>query len=98
MATNKRDMRPAFVGAAINKLLSRLGAKASDAELAARWTDIMGDGTEMMKMSRGIKGRTIYVRAKNPAERLAVSYQSADMIKKINDYFGYDAVEKVVVR
>lgn len=98
MAKDKRDLRPEFVGAAINKLLSRLGAKASDYDLAARWPDIAGDGSEMVKMSRGVRGRTIWVRAKNPAERLTLSYRAPDIIKKINDYFGYDAAAKIVVK
>jgi hypothetical protein len=94
----KRDARPIFIGAAINKLLSRLGAKASDGELSDRWADIVGDNSALIKLSRGVRDRTAYVRAKNPAERLALSYQADDIAEKINAYFGYNAVAKVVIR
>jgi hypothetical protein len=89
---------PIFLGAAINKFLTRLGAKASDGELLKHWGDLFGDEFTLIKLSRGAKDRTIYIRAKNPAERLALSYRAADIIEKINSYFGYDAVSKVVVR
>ena len=98
ISQNKRDSRPMFIGAAINNFLRRFGAKASDGELSARWHDIVGDDSDIIKMSRGVTGRTIWIRAKNPAERLTISYQTPDIIKKINAYFGYEAVAKVVVK
>jgi hypothetical protein len=76
----------------------RLGAKASDSELSARWADIVGADSELMKISRGVRDRTATIRAKNPAERLAMSYSAPEIIKKINGYFGYEAVSKVIVR
>ena len=94
----KRDTRPIFIGAAINRVLRRIGAKASDGELAAKWNDIVGGDSELVKISRGVKDRTVWILAKNPAERLALSYQAPDMIKKINVYFGYGAVLKIVVK
>ena len=98
MAKDRRDFRPAFVGAAINKLLSRIGGKASDSDLASRWPDIAGDGSEVVKVSRGVRGRTIWIRAKNPAERLTLSYRAPDILKRVNDYFGYDAAARIVVK
>jgi hypothetical protein len=98
MTDAKRNARPIFVGAAINNFLRRLGARASDGDLAAKWGDIVGPDSELVKISGGAKNRTAYVRAKNPAARLTLSYQSDDIIKKINAYFGYGAVGKIVVR
>lgn len=87
-----------FIGPAINNLLQRLGAKASDSDLGAKWDEIVGDDCELIKISRGVRGRTATIRAKNPSERLTLSYRAPEIIRKINIYFGYDAVEKIVVR
>ncbi|MDR1027251.1 MAG: DUF721 domain-containing protein [Rickettsiales bacterium] len=98
MVAIKRDTRPAFIGSAINKLLSRLGAKASDADLAARWPELVGPDTELVRITRGVKDRTATIRAKNPARRLEISYSAPEIAEKINKYFGYGAIGKVVVR
>jgi hypothetical protein len=98
MTKARRDTRPMFIGPAINNLLRRLGAKASDSDLAAKWGDVIGGSSELVKISRGVRGRTAMVRAKNPSERLALSYQAPEIIEKINNYFGYEAVAKIVVR
>ncbi|MDR1071429.1 MAG: DUF721 domain-containing protein [Rickettsiales bacterium] len=98
MANEKRSMRPMFVGAAIGNFLRRLGAKASDSDLAAKWPDIIGPDSDLVKISRGVRDRTATVRAKNPAERLALSYRAPEISEKINAYFGYGAVRKVVVK
>jgi hypothetical protein len=87
-----------FIGAAINNFLRRIGGKASDSDLAAKWSGIVGGNSELVKISRGVKGRTATIRAKNPSERLTLSYDAPEIIKKINAYFGYEAVEKVIVR
>jgi hypothetical protein len=98
MANEKRSSRPMFIGPAINGLLRRLGAKASDSDLGAKWGDIVGKDSELVKISRGVRGRTAYIRAKNPSERLAMSYRAPEIAHRINAYFGYDAVAKIVVR
>jgi hypothetical protein len=87
-----------FIGAAINKLLARIGAGASDSELAAKWAEIVGPDSELVKMSRGVKNRTATIRAKNPAERLALSYRAPEIVEKINAYFGYGAAAKIIVK
>jgi len=94
----KRDTRPAFIGPVINKFLARLGAKASDSDLSAKWAEVVGEDSELVKISRGVRERTATIRAKNPAERLALSYRAPEIIDRINRYFGYDAVAKIVVR
>jgi hypothetical protein len=98
MANERRSTRPMFIGAAINNFLRRIGAKASDSDLAAKWGEIAGGNSALVKISRGVRGRTATIRAKNPAGRLALSYEAPEIIKKINAYFGYDAVAKIVVR
>jgi len=98
MTDKRRDFRPITIGAAINNFLRHLGAKAPDAELSKKWGEIVGQDSELVKISKGVRGRTAYVRAKNPAAKLALSYQTPEIVKKINAYFGYEAAAKVVIR
>ena len=85
-------------GAAINKFLARLGAKPSDAVLSAKWDEIVGQNSELVKISRGVANRTAYIRPKNPGEKLILSYEIPVILKKINDYFGYNAIGKIVIK
>jgi len=94
----KRDSRPLFLGAAVNKFLSSLGAKTSDSDLAAKWGELFGNDSSLVKISRGVKDRTATLKAANPAARLTLQFESPEIIKKINAYFGYDAVSKITVR
>ena len=94
----KRDTRPQFIGAAVNKFLLSLGAKASDSDLAAKWSEIIGDDSSLVKISRGIKDRTATIKAKNPAARLTLQFETPEIIKKINEFFGYEAVSRIVVK
>ena len=79
------------------------GRTASDADLAARWSDIMGDEiASITKLAAITKTRdkkfNIAVRAANPAFALQLSYKKEEIIKRINKYFGYDAVDKIIIR
>ena len=98
MKHETRDSRPQFIGAAINNLLRKMGAKQSDSDLSARWHELFGDDSELVKISRGTNDRTIYIRAKNPSARITLSYQADEFIKKLNKYFGYEAISKVVIK
>jgi len=94
----KRDTRPQFIGATINKFLSSLGAKTSDSDLAVKWAELFGTDSSLVKITRGVKDRTAHIKAANPAARLTLQFESPEIIKKINTYFGYNAVSKIVVR
>ena len=92
----KRSFRPMFIGAAINNFLRKIGASASDSDLSARWKDIICEDSEFIKISRN--KHIAYIRAKNPAAKLILSYKAPEIIKKINAYFGYEAVSKIIVK
>lgn len=94
----KRSKRPMFIGPAINNLLRKLGAKSSDSDLAVKWDEIVKMDCKLVRLSRGNKNRTVYVRANNPSEKLLMSYQAPEIIKRINAYFGFEAVSKVVIK
>ena len=104
--TNKLDnryARPQTLASAFGGLIKIFGARASDADLAARWGDIMGDDIASVTKLVGItktrdKKFNIAVRAANPAFALQLSYQTDEITRRINKYFGYNAVGKITIR
>ncbi len=98
-----RFQRPQTVSSAFGGLMKIFGARASDADLAHRWDEIMGRDIAENAELAGIrttrdKKFIISVRAKNPAGALQLSYQKMEIQNKINNYFGYDAVSKIQVK
>ena len=98
-----RTARPQTLAAALGGLIRIFGGHASDADLAARWSEIMGHDIGDISTLAGItktrdKKFNIAVRPKNPAFALQLSYQSTEITKRINKYFGYDAVNKITFR
>jgi len=100
---DKRFTRPQTLASAFGGLLKIFGTRASDADLLARWGEIIGDDIASIAKLVGItktrdKKFNIALRAANPAFALQLSYQNEEIIKRINKYFGYNAVEKIIIR
>ncbi|MDR1696603.1 MAG: DUF721 domain-containing protein [Rickettsiales bacterium] len=99
---SERVKRPITLAGAFGSIMKILGRTASDSDLAARWDEIMGDdiatAAKMVGLSRGRVGRTLTVRAVNPAAALTLSYMTDEIKTRANKYFGFDAVGKVTVR
>ena len=98
-----RTERPQTLAAALGGLIRIFGGHASDADLSARWAEIMGREIGEISTLAGItktrdKKFNIAVRPKNPAFALQLSYQSDEIKKRVNKYFGYDAVNKITFR
>ena len=98
-----RIARPQTLAAALGGLIKIFGGHASDADLAARWSEIMGRDIGEISTLAGIRkmrdGKfNIAVRPKTPAFALQLSYQSDEIKKRVNKYFGYDAVNKITFR
>lgn len=98
-----RHARPQSLGGAMGGLLRLFGARASDADLAARWGEIMGpEIATIANLAAVRKTRSgkynIVVRPTNPAFTLQLSYMADDITARINKYFGRDAVEKISFR
>lgn len=98
-----RTARPQTLAAALGGLIRIFGGHASDADLAARWAEIMGNDIGGISTLAGIKktpnGKfNIAVRPNAPAFALQLSYQTDEITKRINKYFGFDAVNKVTFR
>jgi hypothetical protein len=105
---SKRISRPTQLGAVFGGLLRAFGRSASDADLAARWPEIVGNEIAAQASLVGISkpasrltpqaSRTITIRSTNPAGALALSYRRDEIICAVNKYFGYDAVAKIVIK
>lgn len=99
----QRTARPQTLAGAMGGLIKMFGVRASDADLAAHWAEIMGPDigalTSLAAIKKTRSGKfNIAVRPINPAFALQLSYQSDEITRRINKYFGYDAVEKITFR
>ncbi len=84
-------------------LMKIFGVRASDADLAARWDEIMGaEIATIARLAAVRKTRdgkyNVVVRPANPAFTLQLSYMADEISAKINKYFGRAAVEKISFR
>ena len=99
----KRTARPSTIASAMGELMQIFGVRASDSDLIQRWDKIMGPEIANIAKLAAIKkmrdGRfNITLRTKNPAFTLQLSYMTDEITKKINKYFGRDAVAKISFR
>lgn len=99
----ERILRPQSLGGAFGGLLKVFGARASDADLSARWDEIIGnDLARLGKLSgvRKTKDKKINISIKPivPAMATELSYRKEEFRTRINKYFGYDAVEKIIIK
>ena len=83
--------------------MRHFGFRASDADLVARWPEIMGADIAAIAQIAAIKkmrdGRyNIAIRPKNPAFTLQLSYMTDEITKKLNNYFGRTAIGKISFR
>ncbi len=99
----KRFSRPRTFASSLGNLMQIMGVAASDSDLLNRWDKIMGSDIANIAELNGIKSNKekkfiITIRAKSPAFSLQLSYQKTEIIDKINKYFGYDAVSKIIIK
>lgn len=100
---NERTKRPQTIAGALGGLIKMFGGRASDADLAQRWDEIMGpDVANFARLAAIKKNRdntfNVVLRPTVPAYALQLSYRKDEIIQKINKYFGYDAVSKICFR
>ena len=91
---------------AVGGLLRIFGGRASDADLLERWDEIVGhDLAKLGKLVgvRAIGGASqkpkrfnIKIKPTVPAMKMELSYRAEEFRAKINKYFGYEAVGKIV--
>ncbi|MBR6598184.1 MAG: DUF721 domain-containing protein [Alphaproteobacteria bacterium] len=98
-----RAKHPQTIAGALGGLIRMFGVRASDADLVQRWNEIMGADIAMIAKPVAIKKNrdntfNIVIRPTVPAYALQLSYQADEIIKRINKYFGYNAVGKISFR
>ena len=95
--------RPQTIAGAMGGLMRHFGVRASDADLVARWSEIMGGEISAIAGVAAIKkmrdGRyNIAIRPISPAFTLQLSYMTGEITEKLNNYFGRDAIGKISFR
>ena len=99
----KRISNPQTLASAFGSLMDAFGVRASDAGLTENWINIVGveisniSNVVAVKKTRNNKFN-IVLRPVSPAFSLELSYKTKECIEKINNYYGYDAVEKITIR
>ena len=98
-----RTTRPTTIAAAFGNLFQIFGHRASDADLAERWNEIMGNDiasiAKLVAIKKTIGNKySIVIKPTNPAMALQLSYQKDEILRRINKYFGFDAISKITFR
>lgn len=98
-----RKSRPQTLAAAFGGLMEKFGVRVGDADLANNWENVIGK--DISKISNVVAIKTtrdkkfnIVLRPVSPAFALELSYKIDECIKKINKYYGWDAVSKITIR
>ena len=100
---NARLARPQTLAGAMGGLLRMFGTRASDADLIARWQQIMGPDIAAVASIASVRklrdGKfSVAIRPANPAFALQLSYIQDEIIARLNKYFGRTAVGKITFR
>lgn len=101
---SQRKARPQSLAGVFGAVLRTMGVQPGDADMGARWREIMGDEIadicDFVKTTKAGRDKcgTLIVHAKTPACALPLSYRTNEIIDIINGYFGRSAVAKIVVR
>lgn len=98
-----RITHPTTLAGVFGNLFQIYGRKASDADLAERWNEIMGDDIAFIAKLVAIKKTignqySVVIKPTNPALTLQLSYSKDEILHRINKYFGYDAISKITYR
>lgn len=98
-----RITRPTTLAAAFGGLFNMFGRHASATDLTERWAQIMGDDIASVAKLVAIKQTidkkySVVIRPANTALTLQLSYQKDEILRRINKYFGYDAISKITFR
>jgi len=98
-----RKSKPQTLAASLGGLLDKLGVRASDADLAENWINVVGADIANISNVIAIKKMrndklNIVLRPVSPAFALELSYKLDECMTKINKYYGYHAVAKITIR
>ena len=100
---NVRKSRPQTLASSFGGLMDSFGVRVSDSGLADNWRKIIGNeiadisNVVAVKLTRDKKFNVV-LRPVSPAFALELSYKVDECVKKINKYYGRDAVAKITIR
>lgn len=99
----KRFTRPQTLASAFGGLIKLFGGRASDSDILESWDKIVGPEIASVASVSGIrktadKKFNISIAPIKQSFVLQLSYQTDEIAKKINKYFGYDAVAKITIK
>ena len=99
-----RLKRPTTIAAAFGSMFGVFNRNTSSAaDLTERWNEIMGPDIASMAKLVAIKKTignkySVVIKPTNPALALQLSYSNDEILRRINKYFGYDAISKITYR
>ena len=98
-----RKSRPQTLASSFGGLMDTFGVRASDADLATNWRNIVGNEIANIANVCAIKTMrnnkfNIVLRPVSPAFALELSYKIDEIAEKINAYYGRIAVAKITIR
>ena len=100
---NNRTSRPTTIAGVFGNLFQIFGVRASSTDLVERWNEIMGNEiasvAKLVAIKKTIGNKySVIIKPVNPALALQLSYQKDEILRRINKYFGYDAISKITFR
>ena len=98
-----RLKKPTTIAAAFGSVFQVFGHRTSCADLSERWNEIMGDDianiAKLVAIKKTIGNKySVVIKPTNPALALQLSYSNDEILRRINKYFGYDAISKITYR
>ena len=100
---NARLKKPTTIAAAFGSVFQIFNRPASGADLSERWNEIMGPDISSIAKLVAIKKTicnkySVVIKPTNPALALQLSYSNDEILRRINKYFGYDAISKITYK
>ena len=98
-----RLKKPTTIAAAFGTVFQAFGHRTSVADLTERWNEIMGNDiasiAKLVAIKKTIGNKySVIIKPTNPALALQLSYSNDEILRRINKYFGYDAISKITYR
>ena len=95
--------KPQTLASAFGGLMAIFGGRISDVDLVKNWKNVVSkDIYDVANVVAIRKTRdkkfNIVLRPVNPSFALELSYKIEECKKQINNYYGYDAVAKIIIR
>ena len=99
----KRITRPTTIAGVFGNFFQMFHRPASATDLAQRWDEIIGpdiaDIAKLVAIKQTIdKKYSVVIKPTNPALALQLSYSQDEILRRINEYFGYPAISKITFR